>query len=310
MTDTPERERLESGWTKEDEFRVAEAIAKSILHESKVHRQYGLLAGEGTREEVLARGFINFAKLPPPVAEDDREVARSIAQRTANTLADELKLSPYQAGRVSGLFWNEIEAARAPLLREIAEHKQNSETWAIRREEQRARADIAEAALKTMREDVRQELLNTPELSDFTAGVTLEALHQRERWGAAHDRSKSAENWFWLVGYLAGKALRAAAVDGDKDKALHHTISAAAALSQWHAAIIADPTGCGQGADADLQPTAALKTMRETLRYSNNALNRVVSALPNDERLADYEAILICAEQADEMARAALGDQP
>jgi hypothetical protein len=95
--------------------------------------------------------------------------------------------------------------------------------------------------------------LNTPEIEDFARGVTLEAAHQRARWGSAHDRDKSAENWYWLVGYLAGKALRAA-IDGNREKALHHTISAAACLAHWHQAIKEDPTGCGLGRDDDLRP--------------------------------------------------------
>ena len=93
---------------------------------------------------------------------------------------------------------------------------------------------------------------NAPETEDFWNGVRRESAHQRERWGEAHDRSKSAENWYWLAGYLAGKALRAA-IQGDKGKALHHTISAAAALSQWHAAILSDESGAGVGADVDLR---------------------------------------------------------
>lgn len=97
--------------------------------------------------------------------------------------------------------------------------------------------------------------INTPELHDFMEGMRNEALHQVERWGQAHDRSKSAENWYWLVGYLAGKALRAA-ITGDRDKALHHTISSAAALANWHAAILADTTGTGVGEDADLRPAS------------------------------------------------------
>jgi hypothetical protein len=101
--------------------------------------------------------------------------------------------------------------------------------------------------------DLLMQKLNTPEIEDFASGVVLEAAHQRTRWGSAHDRSKSAENWFWLVGYLAGKALRAS-IDGNREKALHHTISAAAALSNWHQAIKDDPTGCGMGRDEDLQP--------------------------------------------------------
>lgn len=94
-------------------------------------------------------------------------------------------------------------------------------------------------------------LINTPELADFTKGVTLEAAHQVERWGEAHDRSKSAENWYWLVGYLAGKALRAS-ITGDMDKARHHTISAGAALLNWHKAINRDTSGAGVGQDEDL----------------------------------------------------------
>ena len=97
------------------------------------------------------------------------------------------------------------------------------------------------------------ELLGRPEIDDFQEGVILEAAHQRQRWGDAHDRDKSAENWFWLVGYLAGKALRSA-ITGNYNHAKHHTISAAAALFQWHKAI--GQSANGVGADADLNPDA------------------------------------------------------
>lgn len=102
--------------------------------------------------------------------------------------------------------------------------------------------------------DGRFEFLDsdTPVTHDFLLGLSIEAEHQKERWGEAHDRSKSAENWFWLIGYLAGKALRAH-MTGDKPTALHHTISAAAALMQWHAAILGDDSGAGIGQDADLK---------------------------------------------------------
>lgn len=99
-------------------------------------------------------------------------------------------------------------------------------------------------------------LINTPELADFDKGVPLECAHQIERWGQAHDRSKSAENWYWLVGYLAGKALRAS-IKGEREKALHHTISSAAALRNWHRAIQQDTTGAGIGQDADLEAIEA-----------------------------------------------------
>lgn len=86
-------------------------------------------------------------------------------------------------------------------------------------------------------EQIRAQIINTPETADFMAGVPIEAAHQRERWGAAHDAGKAPEDWFWLLGYLGGKAL-AAAKAGDLEKAKHHTISTAAALANWHAALV------------------------------------------------------------------------
>jgi hypothetical protein len=84
--------------------------------------------------------------------------------------------------------------------------------------------------------------LNTPELHDFAAGVVAEAAHQRDRWGSEHDAGKAPADWFWLLGYLGGKAL-AAALAGNTEKALHHCISSAAALANWHAALSGQHTG-------------------------------------------------------------------
>jgi hypothetical protein len=80
---------------------------------------------------------------------------------------------------------------------------------------------------------ILRERLNRPEITNFLSGVKLEAAHQIQRWGEAHDREKSPEDWYWAVGYLAGKALRAQR-DVDEDKFLHHLISTAAVLSNWH----------------------------------------------------------------------------
>ena len=79
--------------------------------------------------------------------------------------------------------------------------------------------------------------LNTPETASFLEGVRREVAHQRERWGTDHDGGKEPSDWFWLIGYLAGKAL-AAHLAGNTEKALHHTISSAASLANWHAAIL------------------------------------------------------------------------
>jgi len=76
-------------------------------------------------------------------------------------------------------------------------------------------------------------LINNPQIDHFLNSVNLETAHQIERWGVAHDRQKQPADWFWLIGYLAGKCLQAH-LSGDLDKAKHHTISTAAALYQWH----------------------------------------------------------------------------
>lgn len=82
-----------------------------------------------------------------------------------------------------------------------------------------------------------RRLLGAPELHDFARAVVLEAAHQRARWPSEHDAGKAPSDWFWLLGYLSGKALQAAAT-GYRDGALHHTISSAAALANWHAALL------------------------------------------------------------------------
>lgn len=83
------------------------------------------------------------------------------------------------------------------------------------------------------------ELLNAPELHDFSRGVVLEAAHQRQKWGAEHDAGKHPTDWLFLLGFLGGKACQAV-LAGNKEKALHHCISSAAMLANWHALILSD----------------------------------------------------------------------
>jgi len=90
--------------------------------------------------------------------------------------------------------------------------------------------------------------LNTPELHDFAKGVVAEAQHQRERWGTDHDAGKTAADWFWLIGHLAGKALHSL-VAGNVEKAKHHVITTAATLANWHASI--------SGTDSRMRPGIA-----------------------------------------------------
>lgn len=84
-----------------------------------------------------------------------------------------------------------------------------------------------------------RELINTPEIIDFVKGVQVEAIHQRERWGTKQDEGKTAADWFWLLGYLAGKAIHSDKI-GDREKLLHHIVTTAAACANWHAQVLGD----------------------------------------------------------------------
>ena len=95
-----------------------------------------------------------------------------------------------------------------------------------------------QALLEASRErDRLHALINSPELLDFMKGVPLEAVHQRERWGVDHDGGKTPFDWVFLIGHLATRAAMYHAA-GNQEKALHHTITAAAALANWHAAML------------------------------------------------------------------------
>lgn len=99
--------------------------------------------------------------------------------------------------------------------------------------------------LKRERDDVRRtlaelsQILDSPQTSDFLSAVANEAAHQTKRWGHNHDAGKEPQDWFWLLGWLSGKAVKAATL-GDIEKALHHTISSAAVLMNWHAYLSGD----------------------------------------------------------------------
>ena len=127
-------------------------------------------------------------------------------------------------------------------------------------------------------------LINTPELVAFPEAVHLEAIHQEERWGRKDRETKAAIDWFWLVGYLAGRALEhdkeaerlahmAAAEDSDagrafyakhialhREKAVHHTITTAAALNHWHASMLrkARHQPDERAANSDVAPLATM----------------------------------------------------
>ncbi|MBD3574619.1 hypothetical protein EJ082_16835, partial [Brevundimonas diminuta] len=91
-----------------------------------------------------------------------------------------------------------------------------------------------------------EQLLNSPELHDFARGVVQEAAHQRQRWGTAKDADKSPADWVFLVGHLETRSMMYLQA-GNVDKVLHHTITTAAALANWHTNI--------SGADSSMWPS-------------------------------------------------------
>lgn len=121
--------------------------------------------------------------------------------------------------------------------------------------------EICEILKKDAAELRRQHaLLNTPELLSFRDGVVLEAAHQRERWSSIKDGEKSALDWFQLVISLSTRAAEhhkeaerlthllptaglqssnlKQQIDYHREKAVHHTITCAAACANWHAAVL------------------------------------------------------------------------
>lgn len=93
---------------------------------------------------------------------------------------------------------------------------------------ERVRDVEADRDLARAERDRLRDLISTPHTADFLEAVRIESAHQRERWGDAHDESKGPEAWFWTLAYLAGKAL------AKPEKRLHHIVSSAALLLNWH----------------------------------------------------------------------------
>jgi hypothetical protein len=121
---------------------------------------------------------------------------------------------------------------------EVVESEDGDLVW---HDEAQERIDALEAELERLRADI-----NTPQTVHFLSATSMEASHQRQRWGVEHDAGKADADWFWLVGYLAGKALQPGI---DLEKKLHRVVAAAAALLNWHAH--------ASGADKRMRPGIA-----------------------------------------------------
>lgn len=102
-------------------------------------------------------------------------------------------------------------------------------TQKLKEENSRQRHEIVELNRIIKEQNVR---LNKPYNEDWLQGVCIEIMYQETKW-EKQDANKRPEDWFWTLGYLAGKCLYAY-MHKNKTKAKHHTISAAALLYHWH----------------------------------------------------------------------------
>lgn len=101
-----------------------------------------------------------------------------------------------------------------------------------------------ELSIVTAERDRMDRLINVPSTERFLAAVELEAAHQVLRWAAEHDAGKADADWFWLIGYLAGKVLRPGQT---LEKRLHHVITTAAVCLNWHRHITGEITDMRPG---------------------------------------------------------------
>lgn len=137
--------------------------------------------------------------------------------------------------------WQDVHAAHVALRDRLNERLAEADLCPVKP----ARIITDALAVQEARIAELEAERDNPQVADFTSAVALEAMHQRARWGSSHDAGKTPFDWFWLIGYLSQKAADAA-VRGDNFKALHHTISTAAALANWHTALA--------GGDAAMRP--------------------------------------------------------
>ena len=85
-----------------------------------------------------------------------------------------------------------------------------------------------------------ERVLNTPIINDFMVALPMEAAHQQHKWSDEHDAGKNCLDWFWLIGYLSQKIVVYEMAD-NREKALHHCITTAAALYNWYRHLKDDP---------------------------------------------------------------------
>ncbi|MFM0432372.1 hypothetical protein PQQ75_25400 [Paraburkholderia aspalathi] len=86
-------------------------------------------------------------------------------------------------------------------------------------------------------------IINSPESDEFLKGVSIEAEYQRQLHGVDVTEGRfDWHQWFWVTGYLLGKALAACkSGEGNGEKAKHHLVTTAALIHNWHNTLTGKP---------------------------------------------------------------------
>jgi DNA repair exonuclease SbcCD ATPase subunit len=126
----------------------------------------------------------------------------------------------------------ELEAQLEKTTREANRLDELQSDYALRLATETAKRIGLQSELDRVKEKYAElnGLVNTPHTDNFLDAVRLEAAYQRST-REEDDRKKTPEEWFWTLGYLAGKVIRPGQT---KEKELHHIVTSAALCMNWH----------------------------------------------------------------------------
>lgn len=114
-------------------------------------------------------------------------------------------------------------------------------------------------------------IIHSPESNEFLKGASIEAEYQRQLHGVDETDSRyDWQQWFWVTGYLLGKALAACrSGEGNGEKAKHHLVTSAALLNNWHNVLTGEPA-------ASVHSNSG-KSVAETIAASEHSTGAVKS---------------------------------
>lgn len=128
-----------------------------------------------------------------------------------------------------------------------------------------------------------QELINNPEIEDFVKGVTLEAVHQIERWGLENEERKSPHHFIMVANKLIGK-MCVDIWDKDTDKFKHHCIALAAEFANVHRQVQKEGTAINKWFKDSEDKQGSMPTSQDVLQAAAVQSQSRVKELENSLR--------------------------